>query len=497
MDIYLEIWDDKTKNKYNRTFPCFIIENNGWDDFGYKTLFQVYFCRKSYDKEYIGDVKILHNGYGRTVDHIKDYKIVQLNDKFCSIGQSLSYYRSLGVLGDPYKTKLLTALNDVVYSNECCNRGKKMGGFYTSLLRNSEAERIFDNRNTVLEDIDFAGNTEFIFTFKTQLENADKEHEIEVDFTKESILPNRIFALIGKNATGKTQVLSKLAESIVVDGKTSCFDHKPKFSKIIAISYSVFDEFYNPREMRKNYGVQKNEESSLNYLHNYIYCGVRDGERILSINDIKNKLRDSMEKIKKIDGRVDKWRDILREIIEPQHDYIIESIENEDYGFILSSGQHILVSSITEVIANIESESLIIFDEPEVHLHPNAISNLMRMLNLLLDKFNSYAILSTHSPLIIQEIPAKYVRIFERSGNITSIKLPLNESFGENISSIIDDIFRVENYESNFKACLKEMFNVLGHEELLNLFKNKLSFNALTYLNILSYEKERKSCSED
>lgn len=59
---------------------------------------------------------------------------------------------------------------------------------------------------------------------------------------------------------------------------------------------------------------------------------------------------------------------------------------------MFSSGQQILICTITELIANIENESIILFDEPEIHLHPNAIANMVRMFYRLLDEFNSYAI---------------------------------------------------------------------------------------------------------
>ena len=57
---------------------------------------------------------------------------------------------------------------------------------------------------------------------------------------------------------------------------------------------------------------------------------------------------------------------------------------------------------MTELVCNIEKESLILFDEPEIHLHPNAIANVMRMFSKLLEEYDSYAIFATHSPIILQ-----------------------------------------------------------------------------------------------
>ena len=122
------------------------------------------------------------------------------------------------------------------------------------------------------------------------------------------------------------------------------------------------------------------------------------------------------------------------------------------------------------------------FDEPEIHLHPNAIANTMRMFYRLLEKFNSYAIIATHSPLIIQEIPSRYIRVLTRINNVLSIHIPDNECFGENITKITDDLFDVQSTESNYKSILKKMSKKMTYEDILELFEGKLSFNAMVYL---------------
>ncbi|MPM02395.1 hypothetical protein SDC9_48643 [bioreactor metagenome] len=489
MNFYLEIWN--RRNDYNRNFPCVIVENNGWDDFGYKTLFQIYFCERSYhQKEYIGDTKILCIDDNTTVNKLPEH-FRNLDDKFCSLGQSIDYYRKLNALNAAYKEEILIGLRDVVYSNEIYNRFKDLYSFDVSLLRSTEPQRIIRNRDKILNDIDFRGDTRFNFTFKKKLEYASKEHEIEFDFSKKPYLPNRINALIGKNGTGKTKILSNLAESLVLNIK-NCFSVIPPFSKIVAISYSYFDEFYKPKTNDLNSGLKKDPD---NIFFNYVYCGIKDGNALLSTDKIKDKFNNSIKLIKE-KGRMVKWRNIMEEILEDEYIYLLDEILENKEVEILSSGQYILVSSITEVIANIENESLILFDEPEIHLHPNAISNLMRMLNKLLEEFNSYAILSTHSPIIIQEIPSYYVKVFERFNNtpvITSLSI---ESFGENISNIINEVFKVKNTESNYKQYFKEMLDNIEYEEIISMFDNQLSFNAMTYLNILSKQKESNNGGE-
>lgn len=124
----------------------------------------------------------------------------------------------------------------------------------------------------------------------------------------------------------------------------------------------------------------------------------------------------------------------------------------------------------------------LLFDEPELHLHPNATANTMRMFYRLLEEFNSYAIIATHSPLIIQEIPSKYIRSLARVNNVLTIHTPDNECFGENVTKITDDIFDVRSTESNYKSILRKLIQKMEYEDILELFNGKLSFNAMIYL---------------
>ena len=148
----------------------------------------------------------------------------------------------------------------------------------------------------------------------------------------------------------------------------------------------------------------------------------------------------------------------------------------------LSSGQHVLICLITEALATIEKESLILFDEPEIHLHPNAIANTMRMLYKLLAEFDSYAIFATHSPLIVQETPTQYIQILDRIDNVLSVRKPAMECFGENITSITNEIFDVCSTESNYRTVLGALAKKLSYDEICELFDNNLSLNAMIFL---------------
>lgn len=190
-----------------------------------------------------------------------------------------------------------------------------------------------------------------------------------------------------------------------------------------------------------------------------------------------------LEKIM-VDYSVDMTK--IAEMIEAEHQDILNQIESYNFRNInWSSGQHILISTMTELVCNIERESLILFDEPEIHLHPNAIANVMRMFSKLLDKYDSYAIFATHSPIILQELPSKNIQILEKIDNTVAARNPLIECFGDNISQIISDVFDVTETESYHKQVLKRLSKEVSEEDVYELFSGHLSLDAKIYLKTL------------
>jgi len=169
-------------------------------------------------------------------------------------------------------------------------------------------------------------------------------------------------------------------------------------------------------------------------------------------------------------------------------DTAIKELEQEEEPS-MSSGQSILTYFISATLAYLKSGSLIIFDEPEIHLHPNAVALLMQTLQALLQQFDSYAIIATHSPVVIQEVPRKRVVRFEREGDV-STAYPLDqESFGENIAELTRQVFETVEIPNFYKQTLKRLAENLTFDEVSALFDNQLSLHATAYLASL-YEDD-------
>ncbi|MED0998361.1 AAA family ATPase [Bacillus mobilis] len=501
-------------------YPCVVLKTSEWDDYSYRTSFYAsYFPSRSVEKE-IGNVKILRktydgdfkedNPYRYTCEYMED-SFLGLDGVFCSLGQSLDYYFNLKKLGDRISRQILQRLNDVAVNDDLRTEFEQLKGFQDSLIRFSNAEKAFKEAKQY-----FGGRIEkqlnFQFTYK--LENASEPHVVDLNFEK-SELPYRINAFVGKNATGKTKILTELASQVsgIKMNKDNFYPKRPSFDMVIALSYSAFDELFKPFEEEfllqmedkgeienKNDFEKENKRQEESILFSYVYCGLRTSKGILSIDQIEHNFLNAYQKV--IDrGREERWEKILRNVLEDEHFELIDLVRTtkvkseaervHKLSEFLSSGQSVLLSTMTEVIANIEYDSLILFDEPEIHLHPNAIANFMRMFYEILNEFESYAVISTHSPLILQEIPSRYIKVFNRFNNTPSIETPFIECFGENISNITNDVFEVREYESNYKTYLRRLSKSLDKEEIIELFDGDLSFNTLTYLSSLSHQKER------
>lgn len=120
----------------------------------------------------------------------------------------------------------------------------------------------------------------------------------------------------------------------------------------------------------------------------------------------------------------------------------IEKVINAHVHF--SSGENLLLYIVSSIISEIQNSTLILFDEPESHLHPNAISILMHVLYKLLDEFNSFAIIATHSPIVIQEVSSRNVKVFKRYGDALEVSSIGHETFAENLTTITNEILGIE-----------------------------------------------------
>ena len=145
----------------------------------------------------------------------------------------------------------------------------------------------------------------------------------------------------------------------------------------------------------------------------------------------------------------------------------------------LSSGHGIILLTIVRLVEMLEEKTLVLLDEPESHLHPPLLSSYIYCLSELLKSRNAVAIIATHSPVILQEVPRKCVWKLNRSGYVSRITRPQLETFGESYSGLVEDVFGLEIQESGYhKLIAKEVGKLESYDEFVKKFKNQLGTDA-------------------
>jgi hypothetical protein len=512
----------------NIEYPAIVLYKDSWDDYHYKTSYHMRFFNSATESEKIGFLKILHKEEKNTS---LPEKFSELNEDYCSLG-SIDYYYNIKKCFKNDAKDLLQKLRDCAITENIKKKFDDNEGFENSLLRNINFEKALKEGKNIIDGHSSKFNS--IFSFDCVIGNFNNEHSISFNFEPGSntFLPHRIFCLIGKNGTGKTQYLSKLALGMSgqnIQLKNRFTPGRPLFSRVIAISYSIYDSFKRPKTI---------EKSDYENVFSYVYCGLRrSDDSILSDEEIQSQLYESILKIMEI-GKKEEWLESLSplfhdnglldlideiEINEKIYEICIDNIDkilkdeielisqNYDISFKnickkkiidvakflhVSSGQGIILSCVTHIYANISKETLIIYDEPETHLHPNAIYQLISILHEILNKTNSYAIIATHSPIIIQQIPSKYVRILSQIDNYINIKQPSLETFGENLTVLTNEIFGNNMHEEYYKKILEKIATsqqgILQRDiNIDELFEGDLSLNARIFYEGKKNEIER------
>lgn len=532
----------------------FYLERDGWNDYGYYTSYYLHISSKYTNDNkvaLIGQVKIL-----KKAQKVTEYNLIPLGKlenlslEYCSLGQSLDYYQRISNLESSVKEFILKALNDIIYNPTLKKDFEYEDGYSTSLLRFVDEEGdIFSLAPIILtgdfENLPDEDNLEFDFRTIEMVESAKfnfSSNSISYDWNENYSLPNRIIVLIGKNGSGKTTFLSKLSR--VIFSSTTDREKLKKvatisprglgFPKIISISYSAFDTFKVP-------GIKVVElEQIIKEIDlgqgRYIYCGIRNITQELesflnklkvetggylrekdilnnkyeinilkTTEEINNEFKISLELIFENTIRKALFNSVLNILKEESsfaeifniNIYDVNNIVLEEIFNDLSTGHKFILHSLISIIRHIEKNSLLLFDEPEIHLHPPLLSVLMKSLRYLLNDRSSYMVVATHSPVVVQETLSRHVFIIKRIGDKIRLFTPEIQTFGENIGIITSHIFglnsditdyhedlnTITNLFQNRKENLEENINEISH-----LFDGKISIQARAYLmsNLMS-----------
>lgn len=472
-----------------------IFEENHWDDFTFRTTFEVYYHEdKGYPKK-IGSVQIAN--IDKTIEKVEDeiYSTIDdiprefpsLEPNYISLGNA-EYYKNLYNIFKNKAKIILNELNDIAYNSDLYEKYKNKSVVKKSFLRS------VNRRPSILEELQKLAKegTRFSYDFKLTYEELD-ELMLSLNFKTDenSLLPTNMHALIGNNGTGKTTLLKDLLNaslgkksvvpSLFSEDQEKIFSIKDNkelsryqesisyyFNKVIYVSYSIFDNLN---------GVNRNDENMELVIVGKEGEIVRKGE-LKSLKGYLEKLVANRESFKLFDQTITNLNMYRESLYEERSDKIDDMSEEEKEEYIKnivtlyskesSSGQRIVLNTLAAFISEIEPKTLIIFDEPELHLHPPLLSNFIRSISKILTEKNGLGIMATHSPVVLQEIPKDNVYILENTEEFISARRPIRETFGENISTLMNTVFELDIKESGFYNLIKNLVESEEQTEKLN-----------------------------
>lgn len=508
---------DRDQPVRTQEFPFAVLRHDNWDDFGIKSLFHLTLHLDAKSEYAIGSVKIVRSEQSTGRTELPDAPFRALPSEYFSLGQNFSYYENLKLLGVEVYERILRGLRDTVLDEESLKRAQQQKSWETSLTRMSSAKRALLDAPSIFSRRHENSSDEINFAFQTSV--GGNWFQANFSFSAASLVPSRINAVIGYNGSGKTQLLANLALAATTGNHPNAdnrqygsiiSDSTILFSSVITVSYSAFDTFTLPDQiLGKTEMVQAARQlREHGEVFGYSYFGLRKSysesqdapNALKSIDSITQEFLAALET-----ASTPRRRPVLARALEilfedPSfgrpgivEDLNVEDIDQWEGHFeTFSTGHKIVLNVLTQLISRCDPNSLVLIDEPESHLHPSLLAAFIQSLTLVLNEFDSYAVITTHSPVVLQEIPKKYVHIISRFGNISQVSNPTGETFGENIATLTRESFGLDSARSDYHSVLQRLSRDLSIEQIEALFDGELSSNARAYLLALARRKTRQ-----
>jgi ABC-type multidrug transport system ATPase subunit len=141
---------------------------------------------------------------------------------------------------------------------------------------------------------------------------------------------------------------------------------------------------------------------------------------------------------------------------------------------MLSSGQKFLLSRILSILGAIREHSIVILEEPEMHLDPGWSRQVITLLVSFFKDYAAHLFIATHSFSLLNSVPAPWI-LLANAGRFTSLSdgartLLANESalayqLYESRPHVVEYEIRHRLGNASVKE-LQELFNILGESAL-------------------------------
>lgn len=519
-----------------------VLQQDAWDDFGFKTQYHLY-CFAAGQDAFVGNIKILQRGQVETpMSVLPEGRLEPLGEEFCSLGQSLDYYERIAGLPEDLRHFLLEFFRDALADPLHAKAFEQEKGWLFSVKRDLDLDSYVPLARTLLErDYNALPSMGLSMTFRV----AGWREPLKLNFSapaEERLglfgldapttrLPERVAVLTGRNGSGKSTLMARLARVLHAsqsDRRSEAISRLGSidppgigFSRVVTVSYSAFDTFQVPGVgIDERLQIAKDLRAGTG---RYSFAGLRDiaaeleeslesegealDERSGALDDRIALDRQARTRLKSAEQLAEEYARIVQAILDADRSNLLltvlrplladpsfSDIPDQSPAELLvlepkatfmgwSTGLKIVMHAITTLVARTERKSIVLIDEPESHLHPPLLAAFMHSVRLVLEANDAFAVVATHSPIVVQETLGRHVSVVNRVGDEITIRSPRIETYGESIGEITDEVFRLHPGATDFHATLKAMVDAgFTTEQIDGRFDRGLSLQARAYV---------------
>ncbi|MEI6569657.1 MAG: AAA family ATPase, partial [Verrucomicrobiota bacterium] len=438
-----------------------------------------------------------------------------LKPEMFSLGQEDKYYENLSRLDGLLRVQVLTSMGDIAHDDKLWLKVRDEDVTKESLLRYVTVPMLVGQFRRMAHG--GARLTPFNFSFQQSEEAVEGKSPIVLDFfvTPEGNPPTNIHVIIGRNGVGKSRLLGLMRNALIAPGplahKSGEFIWKTlegfTFANLVEVSFSAFDNSDLPvvattpdRGLNYTYvGLRSSSGSARGRLGEPKSHGMLASEFVesLSVCQVEPRRQRWIRAVSILQGDpVFKFAGVA-DWIEPKLTDDVAQDKMQKLFSRLSSGHQIVLLTLTKLVETVEERTLFLIDEPEAHLHPPLLSGFVRALSDLLVDRNGVAIMATHSPVLLQEVPKACVWILRRVCKESKAERPSIETFGENVGILSREVFQLELVQSGFHKLLEDAARTSAtYRQAVDKFDGQLGSEARAVLRAILLEKNpQPDCS--
>jgi hypothetical protein len=489
--------------------PAVYLIREDWNDwFKFRTLYALVVVDAAGKLIRVGSTKIGQRGMkDGTESPALEPSFEELSEEFFSVGQSEDFYESINQLLD-LREHIYKGLRDCAFDLTIFDEVQSEYVMGESLLRSVGAYQVTGRLHRLAHGK--AELTHYSFVYALPMVANVETAELKFEVNPRSSPPTNVHVLIGRNGVGKTRCLGGMTNALMAR-KPVPGGHEPgtfhqdeeegavSFANLICVSFSAFDSSTPlPRQTSHNgmlysyVGLKRQPEAESKSLANQVTSPQSNmappTDYPKTVDQLADEFATSMESLQ-TGLHKSRWQKALKTL---ESDPLFAEFEvsglvdNDQTGnwkpdvikFFknLSSGHAIVLLTITRLVELVEERSLVLIDEPEGHLHPPLLSAFVRVLSDLLIQRNGVAIVATHSPVVLQEVPKSCVWVLGRSGKASRADRPQIETFGENVGVLTREVFGLEVTRSGFYALIEQQIDRAegDYDEVLQHFANQM-----------------------